>query len=129
MKFTLNSSTAKEACLKKITEINLGDKPVQTVEIKDFKKNRSSQQNRYYFGIVLPLLADNYGDAKTDFHEFLKRKFLMPRIVEIDGMRFEIMPSTSKLSTVDFNEFVEQVCRFASEEMGIFVPPPNYSEF
>lgn len=129
MKFTLNQQSVKTACVEHILNIDLAEKPIMTVEILPFKKNRSSQQNRYYFGAVLPLLADNYGDSKNDFHEYLKRKFLMPTVVKVNGFTFEIMPSTAKLSTNDFNEFVEQVCRFASEEMGIFVPPPNYQEF
>ena len=39
-------------------------------------KQRSNQQSRYYWGIVVQILSEHTGFTKDEVHELLKRKFL-----------------------------------------------------
>ena len=101
------------------------------IVIRKHKKKRTNDQNRYYFGIVLPILADYFGhDNVLDMHEDLKLKF-NPVQSKIDPDK-TIGGTTTKLSTVDFysadDSYVERICRWASTEYSIFIPPPKKSE-
>lgn len=125
MKFTLNCQQAKEHCLARISAIDFSKKPIQVVTIENFKKERTTAQNRYYFGVVVPMMADCYGDSKEEFHAYLKEKFLMPKKVTINGFTFDVRPSTKDLSTVDFNAYIELCCQHAAQDMQLYIPPPN----
>lgn len=97
------------------------------------KNNRSIQQNRYYHGVVVPIVKDGLRDAgfgevksSADAHEILKYLFLKKRIVnEETGEVIELLGTTTILTTIEFNEFVDEIIRWASEYLGIQIPLPN----
>lgn len=125
MRYVLNSNETVRSCLEHITSVNVEQKPIQVVTISNFKRDRTAPQNRYYFGVVVPMMADCYGDSKEEMHEYLKRKFLTPKKVTVNGFTFELMPSTTKLSTSDFNAYIELCCRHAAQDMELYIPQPN----
>lgn len=94
------------------------------------RKRRSDQQNRYYRGVFCPMLGDymrDQGEMVDDeaAHEvlagmFLKRKFTDKQTGEVIEYRI----STTKLSTVEFNEFLERCAQWLSE-LGMVVPEPS----
>lgn len=95
-------------------------------------KRRSDQQNRYYHGCVIPLVKEGlnamgYRVDDEETHEFLKLKFLTKKIANEDGEFIEFPGSTKKLTTVEFNEFIESVIQFGSEFLSITIPYPNES--
>lgn len=101
------------------------------VIIRKHSSKRSNEQNAYYWGVVIPILADYFGhDNPEDMHEDLKLKFnpvqskLNPEIT-IGG-------TTTKMSTVDFysadDSYVERICRWAAGEYQIYIPPPKRVE-
>ena len=98
--------------------------------IRKYREKRTDEQNRYYFGVVVPILADHFGYEKDEMHEELKVLF-NPIQSKIDPSR-QIGESTTKLSTVEFfsdqDSYVERICRWAATEHGIFVPPPEKIE-
>lgn len=91
------------------------------------KKHRSDNQNAYYHGVVIRTIADYCGYRGSDeiagIHEELKRKFLPKR------GRLQITRSTASLSTEEFGEYLEDVKRWAAEELGLYIPEPNESEY
>lgn len=97
------------------------------------KNNRSIQQNRYYHGVVVPIVKDGLRDVgfseirtSEDAHEVLKYLFLKKRIVnEETGEVIEKLGSTAKLSTIEFNEYVDEIIRWSAEYLGIQIPLPN----
>lgn len=101
------------------------------IVIRKHSEKRSNKQNRYYWGTVIPILADFFGhDNPEDMHEDLKLKFNpMKSKIEPDKI---IGGTTTKLSTVDFysadTSYIERICRWASIEFSIFIPPPKKSE-
>lgn len=95
--------------------------------------NRSTQQNKYYFGSVLPLIKEGlkeigYREITTveQTHELLKFMFLKKQIVnENTGEVLETIGSTTKLTTTEFNEYIDRIAQFAAEFLGVEVMPPN----
>jgi len=42
------------------------------INIEKSQKKRSSFQNRYYWGVIVAMLADHTGYTKEEMHEILK---------------------------------------------------------
>jgi hypothetical protein len=83
-------------------------------------KRRSNNQNRYYHGVVVPLIAEATGYSKEEAHDALKVHFL----TDMTGTLPKV-GSTAGLTTVEFLDFIAQVQQFASESLGIFIPDPD----
>jgi len=101
------------------------------ITIRKHKEKRSNEQNRYYWGVVVPILADFFGhDNPEDMHEDLKLKF-NPMESKIDKNKI-IGGTTTKLSTVDFysaeDSYIERICRWSAMEYNIYIPPPKKIE-
>ncbi len=82
---------------------------------------RTLNQNRYYWGVVVELLSQHFGYDKDEMHEALKFKFLK----KYEDSELPTVGSTTKLSTIDFNEYIEKVMRWAVTEHQIYIPEPN----
>ena len=97
------------------------------------KNNRSLQQNKYYFGSVLPLIKEGlkeigYREITTveQTHELMKFMFLKKQIVnENTGEVLETIGSTTKLTTIEFNDYIDRISQFAAEFLGVEILPPN----
>lgn len=101
------------------------------IVIRKHSTKRSNEQNAYYFGVVVPILADHFGyDNREDMHEDLKLKF-NPIESKIEPGR-RIGGTTTKMSTVEFmaaeDSYVERICRWAAEEHELFIPLPEKAE-
>ena len=89
------------------------------------KKHRSVQQNRYYW-LIVTMMAEYTGFTKDEMHLVLKSRFLKAEKVNVEtGAVFEYVKSSAGLSTVEAEEYYDQVRQFASEEFGINIPLPN----
>ena len=101
------------------------------ITIRKHKEKRSNDQNRYYFGVVIPILADYFGhDSVESMHEDLKLEF-NPVPSKIDTTKI-IGGSTTKLSTEEFfskeDSYVNRICRWSAEKYGLYIPPPKKAE-
>ena len=101
------------------------------ITIRKQKVKRTNLQNRYYWGVVVPILADHFGhDNPEDMHEDLKQEF-NPIESKIDPTKI-IGGSTTKLSTVEFfsaeDSYIERICRRAVMDWEVYIPPPEKSE-
>jgi hypothetical protein len=102
------------------------------VTIKDLRK-RSIAQNSYYWGVMIPLVRHGlyeagYDEVKTndDAHEVLKHVHLKQRIVNKQtGDVIDIAGSSAALTTPEFNIYVEAICKWAAEFLGVVIPSPN----
>ena len=97
-------------------------KIVVTVEL--VRKKRTISQNNYYWGIVLPAIAEKTGYSTPECHAVLKRLHLPPREIKWRGRPLKIANSTTLLSTGEMVEYIERVCAEAAQ-MGIIVPPAD----
>jgi len=84
------------------------------------KLTRSEAQRRYQFGVVYKTIGDELGYDVDEVHQELSKMFLS---YEKNGSTF--VKSTTKLNTKEMEEYLEQVRRFASMELSIFIQLPN----
>lgn len=103
---------------------------VVTVEKK--KRKRTNPENRYYWGCVLPSLRhamESKGfliTSKEVVHELCKFKFLKGEILNVaNGELITTIGSTQRLSTIAFEEYMEQIRAYAASEYDCIIPLPN----
>lgn len=114
--------------LNKILDQYNGSQVVVT--IRPPKAIRSSSANRYYWGIVVKVIADNTGNDSIEVHEYMKSLFLKRQLKLVDAQgevisQTEGSLSTTSLSTADFYEYIECIRRFAAEELHLTIPDPD----
>lgn len=100
------------------------------VSIKSTKQ-RSTQQNAYYWGVVLPLVYEGLKAAgfesvrnNEDVHLITASLFLKVA-EEKNGVKIEKIISTTELSTVGFMEYLQNITIWAFDYLGIKIPEPN----
>jgi hypothetical protein len=112
---------------------------IQSLEGKDIiitiekkKKKRSNPQNAYYWSVVLPMMQtgfyNNLGEhvGIQEAHEFLKGRFLFREVVNQElGEVIKLSKSTTELSTIEWEEYMDQIRTFATEFLNITIPLPN----
>lgn len=91
---------------------------------------RSLQQNRWYWGVIVELLAEHTGYTPDEIHEVLKAKFLPKKIALADGNgeiqgEYVIGGTTTRLNKLEFGEYCEAIRRWAAEELAVVIPDPE----
>ena len=86
----------------------------------------SSQQNRYYRGVVVKMIADELGYLRPDdVHEALKLEFLRVEADPEHGKPFAYGRSTTTLKTDEFEDYLERIRIWAASFCGLIIPKPN----
>jgi hypothetical protein len=100
------------------------------VTVRKHHATRSVQQNRWYWGSVVGLVADHTGYTPEEIHEIYKAKFL-PRVMEIPGTSGEVVAeftiggSTTQMNKLEFGEYCEHIREWAASELGVNIPDPD----
>ncbi len=99
--------------------------------LREQKVRRSGNQNRYYWGIVIPKVLEMFTEAGNNLdpetvHGFLKEHIggLVTVILDPAGKRKSVVGSTTALSTAEFELYLEKVRAWAAE-FGTQIPLPN----
>lgn len=100
--------------------------------IEKVKKTRSNNQNRYYHGVIIPIVKNCLKEAgyimnNDEVHELLKLKFLR-EVLFIDentGDVTERVKSTTELSTSAFMDYASDIRQFTLEYFNTDIPEPN----
>lgn len=87
-------------------------------------RDRSIQQNKYYWGVIIRTIADDTGQDEDDIHDYLKTKFLR-RKVNIEGEEAVVVGSTASLDTAEFEDYAEKCRVHAGEKFGLHIQLPN----
>lgn len=96
-----------------------------SVRVKVERPQRSSQQNRFWHGVVIPLFAEHCGYDFEDMKDALALELLPREVVDVKTGEVHKVPGhTSSLTTKEFNELIERAQRLGAS-MGIYVPDPN----
>jgi hypothetical protein len=105
---------------------NLNGKRVQ-VTVEKIKHSRTTDQNRYYFGVVVKLISQHTGHDPEQIHELLKYMFSPKWHALIPPMATEraIPTSTTRLDTIAFVEYTEKCRMWANEFLGLQIPLPG----
>jgi hypothetical protein len=84
------------------------------------KTRRSSQANRFYWGVVIAAFCEATGYEPDEMHELLAMKFLRIEDDPLTGMPRR--KRTPKCNTEEFSEYVNQCQRFGAVELGLEWP-------
>lgn len=108
------------------------------VTIRKARRSRSSEQNRYYWGVVVDMIVramhdlgnteikPGQRDSAEIVHEFLKNKFLPPVIAtDAHGQEIKLPPSTRKVTTTEMMDYIAEIQMWAAEYLGIVIPNPG----
>jgi hypothetical protein len=106
----------------RLNKFQPGDKVTMTITNK--KPRRTQQQNRYYWGIYLPIIAQETGEQDLDkLHTLFRGKFLTTGIETVLGQKVRMTRSTTDLSVGEFIEYIMAIENLT----GVSAPPPeNY---
>ena len=102
-----------------------------TFELKKKRRNRSNPQNSYYWGAVVPICREILKDMGYLFtnehtHEFLKANFnTAPLVNEKTGEALHVPLTTTDLTTVQFEEYMERVRAWAWDFASVTIPLPG----
>lgn len=99
---------------------SLDGKRVQ-LTVEKVKHNRSLNQNSYYWGVVLKLIAGYTGAEPEEVHDALKMQFSQKRFVG----NLVAPASTKRMDTIQFTDYIEKVRRWAAEELSVSIPDPQ----
>jgi hypothetical protein len=81
-----------------------------TLEIHTRRPKRTERQNRYYWGVYLPLIAKETGEDDIErLHTLFKGKFLTKGIFEVLGQKVRITRSTTDLGVAEFCEYIMKI--------------------
>ena len=137
--FRLVNEQVRRNAMAAIAAAKISEGEIMTVCLAPEEKKRSTQQNKYLWGVVYKTIVDNdpgyfVNDAvdalrKTArlstaevVHEFCKARFLPS--ADLPGLQITVAPSTAKLPRKEFQDYVESIRRWAADELQVFVPDP-----
>lgn len=101
-----------------LNKFKIGEKV--TLEIHTRKAKRTERQNRYYWGVYLPLIASEKGEHDLDrLHELFRSKFLSEGVVEVLGQKVRMKKSTTALGIAEFSEYIMKI----EAETDVEAPP------
>lgn len=94
------------------------------VEVKEYQKRRSDEQNRYLW-LLYGIIEKETGNDKETIHEFMLGSWSGWEIYDCMGeKRKRPVRRSSKLNKMEFSEFVAHI-QMKSAEFGIYLPDPE----
>jgi hypothetical protein len=110
------------------------------VEVREFQDDRSLQQNRYYWGVVLADISEQArigGQRYTvdAWHELFKRQFLGYEIerVRVAGRKSPVvirrLKSTAKQKVKAMSVYLEKVQAFAAADLGVAFSETRWEDY
>lgn len=123
----LAEPTVKSELIRRIQQLS----GLFRVDVVKYRKRRSDAQNKLLWGWVYPHVAagilEAWGENLTgdEVHILMKRKFLSRPIVNQNtGEEMDrAFVTTTKLTTEEFSQYVENIAKFAAESLSVVIPP------
>lgn len=100
------------------------------VTVERLYATRSEQQNRWYWGQIMRLLAQYTGHSSLELHEYCKKRF-NPLPITIVDEHGEIKDeetvggTTTKLNKLTFGDYCEAIRQWARDDLGVVIPDPQ----
>ena len=97
--------------------------------ITDGKMKRSTRQNSYFHGVVLPILSDCTGYTTEEVKDLVKSLFLKDEMMIQTSSgtvkEVSVVRGSSELKTDEFEKFLEKIRQWAAIELHCSIPEPN----
>lgn len=113
---------------KLVTYLSIKEGKELEMRLSEYRKKRSDEENRYYRGVVLPIIEDHTGQDDDSLHEFFKDKFLPKREIKVGNETRKVPISTTELSTIGMEEYLGKIREWSSQELECYIPLPNEFE-
>ena len=101
------------------------------IKIALWRNTRSNKQNKFYYGVVIPLVKAMFVGAgnvvsEEDVHEFLKNRVgkLSKLVTDPNGEVHSIPRSSADLDTIEFETWMTQI-RAWGADYGLEIPMPT----
>lgn len=92
------------------------------VQIGKHYKARTDKENKYYFGVIIPMVAEEIGEEDKDIvHIWLQ--IAVGNVKEVHGV--DIPKGTSEMSTAEFEDYASKARMFASKFLHLYIPLPS----
>ena len=98
------------------------------VHIKRYRPKRTDNQNRYYWSAVVPAITEELAGVVTEQTKQETHDGLRARFLTVQDERLPRIRSTTGLTTVEFNAYIDEIVLWAAEWLHIVIPPPEYRE-
>lgn len=100
------------------------------IRILPVGKKRSDLQNAYYWGVVINYITDAINILGNNLnpdqvHELLKLEIGINTTFFVKGVKKNIVKSTTKYTTLEFEEYLEKCRIWALDMLNINIPLPN----
>lgn len=126
--FVLHKDATRDRVLGNLVRFvqSLPDSKAWKVEIAQYARRRSDEQNRYLWGVVYPAFERALeGWDKEDIHEYLLGEhFGWQRLEGMGRAKVKPIKRSSKLTKAEFADYVD-FCQRKGAEHGIYVPDPE----
>ena len=89
------------------------------------KRTKSNEQQKYYFGVVVAMIAEHFGFEKHEHqmvHRAISEKFLSE---EKNGLKIVRTTALDSWSTYEWETYMDQVRRWALVDYALEIPLPN----
>jgi len=117
--YILDTPEKRERCAKRVLALPL-DGEVWQVSVKPWQPQRSVEANRRLWALH-QLAAEKTGHSVDELHEFMKYKFLPHAYVKVGKQTIEVPGRSSKLTSKEFRDFMDQVEAFYISELGVLL--------
>lgn len=95
------------------------------VSFKDYKGSRSDRQRRYYWAVIVDMIAEKIGQSREETNEFIKWWF-NPKMIDLpNGEQVRIGSSIESEPIDRVEEIYSSIRQWAGTELGLFIPLPN----
>lgn len=123
----LTNTQALAACIRSLPD------GLYKISVKKWRKTRTSQQNKYLWGVAYPRLLEILRDQggweiadEDEVHGICKKMFLSKKVVNrYTGETIEFPSSSAIMDTVQFSTYVDQIVDFALYMFGEEIPLPE----
>lgn len=96
------------------------------VEVCEYRKRRSDDQNKALWGVAYKTLRDATGNDPDDLHTFFLGEWAGWEVVDVMGQKRRVPKRrSSKLTTAEFTEFYAFIQQRSAETVGVFIPDPD----
>lgn len=125
------SNHLKERAIAIIVGLPLDD--THEVIVRPYKSKRSLIQNNLmwkWIDLIRIHIADSTGKfySGEEIHEWLKKRFLAIKVVEIAGEAHPCTATTTKLNTKEMSDYLDTINNFCASELGLFLPVPGMEQ-
>lgn len=96
------------------------------VEVGEYRKRRSQEQNAALWGVAYKTLSDATGNDADDLHEFFLGEWGGWETLDVLGQKRRVpRRRSSKLTTAEFSDFYAFIQRRSAETVGVYIPDPD----